>query len=94
MFYLFEVVDATGRTIRLSQDHWAHIRIEHPEIVEPGELVPVLTNPDKILPSDRDETVGWYFRYNKKKKRYLKVSAKYLNGDGFVITAHYTAKLK
>ncbi len=90
---IFEVVDKSGRRIRLTKERWKHIRLEHPEIEDSYEIEKVLKNPDKILESDRDESVGWYFTYNKKFGEYLKVAVKYLNGEGYVITAHYTAKL-
>jgi len=35
---IFEVQDKTGRKIRLPKDRWNHIRIEHPEIIEPEEI--------------------------------------------------------
>ena len=94
MDYIFEVIDKSGRKIHLSKERWSHIRIEHPEILEPEEIEKVLLNPIKIMESDRDETVGWYYLYNKNKRYYLKVSVKYLNGEGYVITAHYTTKIQ
>ncbi|MBI2632008.1 winged helix-turn-helix domain-containing protein [Candidatus Pacearchaeota archaeon] len=52
-------------------------REEWPKIVDPEELIKVITKPDKILASDRDDSVAWYFLYSKQRKEYLKVSAKY-----------------
>lgn len=92
--YIFEIQDKTGRKIRLTKRQWTHIRTEHPHIVNPQEVEKVIIAPDKILSSDRDQNVRWYFWYNKERKRYLKVSVKYLNGEGYVITAHYTAKIQ
>ena len=94
MDFVFEVIDKTGRKIHLSKERWGeHIRLLHPDLIEPEELIKVIENPDKILESDRDENVRWYFLYNKNKKKHLKVSVKYLNGEGYVITAHYTRKI-
>jgi len=94
MDYIFEITDKSGRKIHLSKERWnEHIRFNHPDIIEPEELIKVLMNPDKILESDRDESVKGYFLYNKQKKKYLKISVKYLNGEGYVITAHYTRKI-
>jgi len=90
---LFEITDKTGRRIRLTKERWKHIKKEHPEIVDYEDIKRTLFRPDKILESDRDEKVKWFFRYNKNKKRYMKVSVKYLNNEGFVITSHYTAKI-
>ncbi len=92
--YVFEISDKSGRLIHLSKERWnEHIRLIHPDIREPEELIKVIENPEKILESDRDEYVKWYFSYNKDKRKYLKVSVKYLNGEGYVITAHYTKKI-
>lgn len=91
---IFEVKDKTGRKIKLTQKRWTHIRLEHPEITDFREIEKVLEIPNKILPSDRDNSVAWYFLYKKERKEYLKVSVKYLNGTGFVITAHHTSKLQ
>ncbi len=91
---IFEITDKTKRRIKLTQKGWKHIRDEHPEIIDYEELIKVITKPDKILSSDRDDSVAWYFLYNKQRKEYMKVSVKYLNGEGFVITAHHTSKLQ
>lgn len=91
---IFEITDKTGRKIRLTQKRWKHIREEHPEIVDQEYIIKALQMPNKILASDKDDSVGWYFLYNKQRKEYLKVSVKYLNGSGFIITAHHTSKLQ
>ncbi len=77
--YIFEIKDKSGRLIHLSKERWnEHIRLIHPDIREPDELIKVLRNPDKILESDGDEVVRWYFPYNKVRGKYLKISVKYL----------------
>ena len=92
---IFEIIDKTGRKIHLSKERWGeHIKLEHPEVREYEEIEKVLKNPGAMISSDRDDNVMWYFIYNKIRKRYLKVSVKYLNGTGYVITAHYTRKLQ
>ena len=91
---IFEIVDKTGRKIYLSKERWKHIATEHPEITNMEEIKQVLAAPTKILPSDRDPNVRWYFLYKKERKRYLKVSVKYLNNGGYIITAHYTTKIQ
>lgn len=94
MNYVFEVTDKNRRKIHLSKERWKHIRIEHSEIIKPEEIEKVIISPDKIISSDRDPNVNWYFLYNKQRKRYLKVSVKYLNGEGYIITSHYTTKIQ
>ena len=90
MDYLFEIRDRTGRQIRLPTERWKHIIQEHPHLQNVEEIREALTNPLKITSSKNDpEWVRYYFRYNKNTKRYLMVAVKYLNGDGFIITAFY-----
>ena len=94
MHIIFELKDKAGRKIHLSRERWRHICKEHPEIIDPEDLIRVVTNPKKITESDRDETVSWYYLYNKERRQYLKVSVKYLNSTGYIITAHYTRKIE
>ena len=91
MTFIFKV---RHRRIHLSLERWKRIRGEHPDIAEPEQVAQVLTQPDKITASDRDEKVCWYYRYNKARRRYLKVAVKYLNGHGYVITAHFTSNIE
>jgi len=95
MSHIFEIIDKSGRKIHLSKERWGkHIRLIHPEIREPEEIEKVLKSPEIINPSDRDESVRWYYKYNKQRKEYFKVAVKYLNGTGYVITAHHTKKIE
>ncbi len=48
----------------------------------------------KIIEKYYNKSVRWYYKYNKQMKRYFKVSVKYLNGEGYVITVHYTRKIE
>ncbi|MBN1502183.1 hypothetical protein JW930_01445 [Candidatus Woesearchaeota archaeon] len=92
---LFEILDKSGRKIRLSKERWNHICREHPYISNLEELKLTMVNPLLIKPSRYDpEQVRWYYRYNKGKKLYLFVAVKYLNGDGFIITAYYVKNIK
>lgn len=57
------------------------------------DIKEVVIQPDKIILSKFRENVVQYYKFNKIKKKYLLVSVKFLNGDGFVITAFYTSKI-
>lgn len=94
MPHIFVVEDKTNRKIRLTKERWKHIVNEHPELsVE--EIKETLMNPLMIKSSKYDpKYVRWYYKFNKTKKRYIFVSVKYLNGEGFIITAHYMRKIK
>lgn len=89
-------IAGTGsRKIRLTKERWRHITREHPEVTDIEELKAAVQKPLTVTPSVYDpENVAWHYRYNKEKKRYLMVAVKYLNGDGFIITCHYTRKIK
>lgn len=90
---LFEVIDKSGRRVRLTEKQWMHI-IEHPEMADKIDYIrDAVQNPDKLLQSPRDESVVYYFKYHKNIGEYLLVAVKYLNGDGFIITSFYTTKL-
>ena len=94
MTWIFEIIDKSGRKIHLSKEQWKHIMTEHSELANKvEEIKDTLTNPLTIKHSKYDENVRWYFKYYKKLSKYLMVSVKYLNGEGFMITAFHTSKL-
>ncbi len=97
MQYLFEITDKTGKKIHLSKERWNHIRKKHPEVEEAEEVEQTIRNPDKIERYDFDETIDHYHKYFKHKKspaKYLFVSVKYLNGEGYIVTAFFTKNIK
>src|SRR3989338_1756475 len=97
MSVIFEVTDKTGRKIRLTKEQWAHIRKKHPEVENSNEVGETIINPDKITYPKFDEAIGCYYKYFKQRPspdKFLLVLVKYLNGDGYVITAYYEDKKK
>ncbi len=94
MDWIIEIVDIYGRRIHLSRERWSHI-LKHPEMANQMEQIrETLEHPDTIIHSQSDPQVHFYFKYYKEKREYLFISVKYLNGDGFIITSHYTDKIK
>jgi len=97
MLHVFEITDKTGRIIRLTKEQWSHIRKKHPE-VESYELIEETTiKPDKITDYDLDNSVKYYYKYYKHRhsnEKYLQVIVKYLNGDGFILTAQFKPYIK
>lgn len=95
---LFEVTDKSGRTIYITRERWSHIASEHPAIADKvEEIKESLTSPLTIRESNNDPNVRLYYRYYKNiklKEKYLLVVAKYLNGEGFIITSYYVNKIK
>jgi len=88
--WIFEIVDKSRRKIHLSKERWSHIRKKHPEIEELELIEQTIRSPDKITENYNDETVCRYYKYYKSRKppkNYLLVIIKYLNGDGYVVTA-------
>ncbi len=93
--FVFEVTDKTGRTVHLSKERWTHITQEHPLVSDQEEIRETLIHPLKITPSRYDpEKVRYFYRYKKEVREYLFVAVKYLNGNGFVITAYYVRNIR
>ncbi len=95
---VFEVIDKTGRKIRLTKKQWSHITKKHPQVASyHEEIKETLKNPLKITDYGIDEEVGYYYKYLKHKistEKYLLVIVKYLNEDGFVISAFFEKHIK
>ena len=93
MDYTFEVTDKTGRKIHLSQERWRHIQ-KHPYMNEHIESIKeTIKDPLTIRYFDNDESTRYFykeFKNNNPLERYLLVSVKYLNGDGYIITSFLT----
>ncbi|MBU3923886.1 MAG: hypothetical protein KJ592_03140 [Nanoarchaeota archaeon] len=96
MEYIFETIDHAGRKIKLSKKQWSHIRQHHSEIESPHEIQETLKNPDKILYDEREDVVNYfkYFKHKKTNSKFLKAIVRYINSEGFVITAHFTRTIK
>ncbi len=95
---VFEIEDKSKRIIYLTEERWSHIKTDHPEMsTNLEEIKMLLVNPEFVRKSEYDENVRFYYRYYKNiesEAKYLLIAVKYLNGQGFVITAFYTNKVK
>jgi len=52
---------------------------------------------DKITNHDFDPSVHYFYKFYKPKrpsKRYLCVAIKYLNGEGYILTAYFDKKIR
>lgn len=98
MNYVFEIIDKTGRKIRLTKKQWSHIARKHPQMSNyPEEIADTLKHPLKITDYSLDESVRYYYKYLKNMdvpRKYLIVVVKYLNGSGFVISAFFEKHIK
>ena len=88
---LFEVKDKSGRLIRLTDIQWSHISVRHP-IVEKEKIQETIKNPNVVNEKDGLMLFHNYYKHRKDSEKYLRVIIKYLNGDGYVITAYYMRK--
>ena len=83
---IFEIIDKTGRKIRLTKEQWRHITIPsspHAYMTNYlGEIKQALINPDKIINSIYDDNKVNYYKDYKDKKEFIKVMVNYLNGSG------------
>lgn len=91
---VFETKDKSGRSIYMTRERWTHV-LQHPEMMnQANNIMDALSQPDKVTRVFYDAAVRFYYKFNKERKKYLFVSVKYLNGEGFIITSFYTDKIK
>ncbi len=93
---LLEVTDKTKMIIYLTDERWSHISGDHKEIsTYLGQFIATLEYPTKFI-LFRDK-IGYYYKYIKNrnnKDKYLLVIVKYLNGEGFIVTAYFVREIK
>jgi len=96
MNYVFEVKDKIGRKIHLSKERWKHIRIYHSKIESYEEIIETIQKPDKAVSDERENVSNFYkyFKHKKQKSKFLNVVVKYLNGEGFVMSAYFIRNIK
>ena len=86
---VFEIFDKSGRKIRLTKKQWSHIRRDHPDVQE-HEIESTLVEPLQVMSKGRNKFYYYaYFENRKFAAKYLRVIVKYLNGEGFVVTAYF-----
>jgi len=91
-----EWVDKFGKKIKLNNKQYKHIK-KHPHLNDPLEVLKLtIENPTTVRYNEKDSTVRYFYKEFKEmpaEERYILVSVKYLNGEGFIITAFYTNKI-
>ena len=98
MNIIFEVIDKNEKLIRLTNKQHSHIMDEHPymhKYIE--EIKETLQKPDKITSYSFDENVRYFYKSYKhldNPNKYIIVIVKYLNGEGYVISAYLETKIK
>ncbi len=90
---LFVVPTPLGFPVRTSREYWNLIEQKHPEVGgQIDEVKECLRNPDLVRRSKHDSAV--YLFYSPQPPYHLAVVAKRLDGDGFIVTAYLTDKIK
>lgn len=91
------LTDYEGRSIRLTEERWAHIE-EHPEMTGLRQRVAeTLREPENVLESASDSSVRLYYRFYRRTMvggKHLCVVVKILGEDAFVVTAYLTDRVK
>jgi hypothetical protein len=89
--------DFEGRSIRLTEERWAHIS-EHPEMAGmEAALEQTLAAPEVIVQSSGDPEARLYYRFFSATRlggKYLCVVVKVRGEDAFVVTAYLTDQVK
>ena len=94
---IFEVIDKTGRKIRLTNKQWKHIK-KHPHMNENrlDNIINIIKDPPIMRSSEDDQNTKYLYKEFKDmppEEKYLFISVKYLNGEGFIITSFFTNKI-
>lgn len=89
--------DYIGRNIRLTKNRLEHI-LTRAEMAEQEEKIrETLLTPDRIKKSKHDPDVLLYYKLYEKTpvtKKYLLVTVRVENGEGFILTSFFTDKIK
>lgn len=97
MAHVLEVVDKTRRMIYLTDERYKHI-LKHPEMQNKlDEIRKTIEKPLKVTEYHYDNNIKLYYSYHKNTKlkaKCLRVIVKYLNGNGFIVTAFFVDKIK
>jgi hypothetical protein len=85
-------VSKNGVRVRLTDERWSHITEEHGELAGMRvEVLETVHRPERILAGNEGELLAVR---EQEKGKYLVVVYKELGGDGFVITAFLTRRIR
>lgn len=90
----FQVVSKLKRRIRISKSYWDYVvNVKHPSLRGMEDLVKKsLAEPIEVRRSKRDSSVHLFYGHFEAKLLCCTV-VKFLNGDGFIITAYLTRRM-
>ena len=94
---VFKILSKTGRVVSLDEERWRHV-LEHPEMKNQLDRIKeTAVNPDEVRASVYDLSVLLFYKLYEETPvtgKYLMVVMKSLNGEGFIVTAFFTDKVK
>lgn len=96
MEILFEARTPPGVRVRTTARYWRDI-VENKHPIMEGKLEQVratLEGPREVRRSQSDPTVYLYYQVESNTPYWLCVVVKHLNGEGFIITAYRTDRIK
>ncbi len=96
MDHIFELTDKTGRKIHLTKERWNHITMKHPYMSNYlTEIEETIKSSQKIMPHERGNLFGYYnyYKHRKGKLKFLKIVVKFLNGEGFILSAYFVTHI-
>jgi len=89
MVKILELRDKKGKPVYLTDERYNHIK-RHPEMQNSLSMIEeTIKNPQKITVFADIKYYYKYYKNRKSKAKYLRVIVKYLNGEGFIITAYF-----
>ena len=96
---LIEVISVLGRKIRTTEKYLTYIATEkHTELLNKVEksasILLALSDADNVYQKIGEDDDGVYLYYRNIGRYTICVISRHLNGDGFVITAYLTTKMK
>lgn len=95
---ILDVIAKTNRRIYLPKKQWLHITKSHPDMANYlEEIRETIKNPAKITDYNQSDNIKYYYKYFKHREssnKYLLVVVKYLNGEGFIVTAYFMKSIK
>jgi len=86
-----------GNVVSLDEERWHHV-LEHPEMKNQlARIKETVVNPDEVRASIHDPSVLLFYKLYEKTpvtEKYLIVVIKFLNKEGFIVTAFFTDRVK
>ena len=92
------LLDYQGRAIRFPEERWQHIRQRHRDMADMEAAIgATLLAPEHIRRDATDpDTVRLYYKWfpvTPRGSKWVRVAVKFLNGDGYVLTAFLTGRI-